>query len=209
MARKRARGAGRKPRGEFRGKTAMLTHRITPTTRAALERAAAKNDRSLSQEVESRLDHSIRRDRNSGRGLHIRALGEAVMLTAQCIERATEKHWNEDAFTGEALRRAVEFLITHFAPRGTPALPASIKAAAAKRPDRTGDAYPSSAGVGVTEAGQVISWIESWNFRTIDEVERINRSIVGAHFPDEWYAHEQLFRELGSGWKRAQSKEKH
>jgi hypothetical protein len=173
-----------------------------------LERASSKNDRSLSQEVESRLDLSIRKERNSGRGRHLRALGEAVMLVAQCVERATEKHWNEDAFTGEALRRAVESLISHFAPRGTPVIPASIREAAAKRPDQTGDAYRRSAGVGVTEAGRVITWIESWNFRTIDEVERINRSI-GSHFPEEWYAHEQLFRELKSGWKGAQVREKH
>jgi hypothetical protein len=174
-----------------------------------LERAASKNDRSLSQEVESRLDLSIRKDRNTGRKRHVRALGEAIMLVAQCVERATEKHWNEDAFTGEALRRAVESLISHFAPRRTPVMPASIREAAAKRPEQTRDAYRSSTGVGVTEAGQVISWIESWNFRTIDEVERINRSTAGSYFPEDWYAHEQLFRELGSGWKGAQARRKH
>ena len=42
MAKKRAPGAGRKPRGEFKGKSATLTTRITSETRAALDRAAQK-----------------------------------------------------------------------------------------------------------------------------------------------------------------------
>jgi hypothetical protein len=46
MVGKRAPGAGRKPRGEFRGKTATLTTRITPKTRAALERASRNSGRS-------------------------------------------------------------------------------------------------------------------------------------------------------------------
>jgi len=56
MARKRAPGGGRKPAGEFKGKSATITTRVTPATRAALEQAASANGRSLSQEIESRLD---------------------------------------------------------------------------------------------------------------------------------------------------------
>jgi hypothetical protein len=203
MARKRAPGAGRKPRGEFRGKSATLATRITPGTRAALDRAARKSGRSLSQEVESRLDLSIRRDRNSDRGNHIRALGETVMLVVGCIERATEKHWNEDAFTGEAVRRGVEFLISHFAPRGIQITPKSIEEAVAKG---AGEAYRNPASVGHSESGRVISWIESWNFRSVEEL--IARKMPGVHVPDEWYAHQQLFRELGSGLERARTTEK-
>ena len=42
MRRKRAPGAGRKPRGEFKNKSRTLTTRITAATREALERAAKK-----------------------------------------------------------------------------------------------------------------------------------------------------------------------
>jgi hypothetical protein len=156
----------------------------------------------LSQEVEYRLRVSIGSERKN-RGTHVRALGEAVMLVAQCIERATEKPWNEDAFTGEALRCGIEFLISHFAPRGPQVTPKSIEEAAAKR---AGERYRSPAGVGGAETGRVISWIESWSFRTLDEIT--GSAIPGLHIPDEWYVHEGLLRDLGSGLERARAWEK-
>src|SRR5262245_32519160 len=103
MAGKRAPGAGRKPRGEFKGKTETLTTRITPQTRAELERAAKKSRRSLSQEVEHRLDYSIRRDYEHNRDRHVRGLAEAIAILAHWVERATQKRWIDDSFTAEAL----------------------------------------------------------------------------------------------------------
>jgi hypothetical protein len=209
MATKRAPGAGRKPRGEFQGKSKVLTTRITPETRAALERAAAKGKRSLSQEVEHGLRTYLALIQHNPKRRHdIRALGEAVMLVAQYIERATEQRWSEDAFTGEALRQGCGTLIAHFAPRGTLVTPRTIKEAATRLPSNAAETYSDAAGVGVTEAGKVITSIESWNFRTLQEVQASTRAIPGAYFPDEWLRHEQLFRELGSGWKRAQGSEK-
>jgi hypothetical protein len=203
VVRIRAPGAGRKPEGEFQGKSATLATRITASTRAALERAAGKSGRSLSQEVEARLVLSIRKDRHKDHRTQIRALGEAIMLMAQCVERATEKHWTEDAFTGEAVRQGATFLISHFAPRGTHVTPKTIQEAAVRG---AGEAYSNPTRVGEVEAGRVISWIESWNFRTIQELE-VARKMPGVHVPDEWYAHEQLFRELGSGLNRARGME--
>jgi hypothetical protein len=92
MARKRAPGAGRKPRGEFKGKSATLTTRITPETRAAMESAAQKSGRSLSQEVERRLIDSVRNERN--RRSDVRALNEAIAIVAEKVEIATGKQWN-------------------------------------------------------------------------------------------------------------------
>src|SRR5262245_22340666 len=137
MVRHRRPGGGRKPRGEFRGKSATLTTRITPETRAALERAAAKSDRSLSQEVEARLNLSLRKERTTD-ARHIRALGEAVMLIARYIERATKKPWNRDANTGQAVRQGCDLLISHFAPRGLPTTQATVAEAAARRPGSEG-----------------------------------------------------------------------
>jgi hypothetical protein len=207
MAKKRAPGAGRKPRGEFKGKSAVLTTRITPETRTALERAAEKGKRSLSQEVEHGLRWYLStRKRAPERDDHIRALGEAVTLVAQYIERATKQKWNEDAFTGEALRQGCTSLIAHFAPRGTPVTPRPIKEAASRLPGNAAETYSDASGVGVIEVGKVIASIESWNFRTLEQVQASTRG--GAYFPDEWYTCEQLFRGLGSGWKRAKGRKK-
>jgi hypothetical protein len=89
MARKRAPGAGRKPRGEFKGKSATLTTRIMPETRAAMQRAAQKSGRSLSQEVERRLNDSVLNDRN--RRSDVRALVEAIAIVSEKVEIATGK----------------------------------------------------------------------------------------------------------------------
>jgi hypothetical protein len=203
MARKRAPGAGRKPRGPFQGKSATLTTRITAKTRAALDRAAQKSGRSLSQEVERRLDQSlsINRDRRPD----VRALGEAIAMLLQSIERATNSLWRDDAFTCSALQHGIEAMMVHFGPRETPTVPPSVKTAAAEMPPALAERYSSPKGVGETEAGRVITWIESWNFRDIAD-SHLARNI-GARFPDEWEAHWRLLRDLGSGWKRAQSKD--
>jgi hypothetical protein len=202
MVRKRGPGGGRKPRGEFKGKTATLTTRITPTTRGALESAARKSDRSLSQEVEYRLDQSLLKNRDR-RG-DILALAEAIAMLLQCVERATKAHWQDDGFTCRALQHGIEFLLSHFGARETLAVPPGVKGAAAEMPPALAKRYSSAKGVGVTEAGRVITWIETWNFNDIGVSYRASHSIPGAHFPDEWHKHWRLLQHLESGWKRAQ-----
>jgi TraY domain len=211
LAKKRAPGAGRKPRGEFKGKTATLTTRITPETRAALERAAEKTNRSLSQEVEHRLDYSIRRDYEHNRNRHIRGLAEAIAILTHWVERATQKRWIDDPFTAEALRRGIEFLVFHFGAPGTPEVPAevpaSVKDAAARVPLQARDQSMTPAGVGHAEAGGLISWIEM----NLNEGGRLSRSSPTPpeflkprkyYVPHEWYLYSQLFSDMGSGWAR-------
>jgi hypothetical protein len=204
LTRKRAPGAGRKPRGEFPGKTATLTTRITPKTRRDLERAAQESGRSLSQEVEHRLDGSIRRDRDHKRKRHVRALAEAVALVTERVEGATEKRWLDDPFTGDALRHAIEFLVFHFAPHGALEVPAKVEAAAARMPPQARDKYLNPTEVGQHEAGWLISWIEM----DLNQGGRLLRpkppSRPESRVPDEWYTYAQLFSDLGSGWARAQ-----
>jgi hypothetical protein len=210
LARKRAPGAGRKPRGDFSKKTAAITTRVTAATKGALERAAQKSGRSLSQEIEHRLDVSIRRDREFARQGHIRALAEAIALVAERVERATEKDWRNDPFTSEALRHAVEFFLFHFAAQGTPEVPASVKATAARMPPEARDGFLTPSGVGHTEAGWLISWIEM----DLDQRARLSwRTLPSPHLeksyvPDEWWVFAKLFKELGSGWAGNKSKEK-
>ena len=209
MARKRAPGAGRKPRGDFKGKTATLTTRITSETRAALDRAARKSNRSLSQEVEHRLNGSIRRDRDHNRHRHVRGLAETIAILTDWVEEATQKRWIDDPFTAEALRRAIEFLVFHFGAPGPPQVPASVKDAAARMPPQARDQSMTPAGVGHAAAGGLISWIEM----NLNEGGRLSRPFVTDphkfdpskfYVPQEWYLYSQLFSDMGSGWARHQ-----
>jgi len=186
MAKKRAPGAGRKPRGDFTGKTATLTTRITAETRAAMERAAQKSGRSLSQDVERRLVDSVRNERN--RRSDIRALAEAIAIVAEKVEKATGKHWLQDASTGEELRRGIDVLVRHFAPHG--ARPRVLPEAS------EGDRGPTS--VGESEALKVITMIEylyGW------DKNYLQRLVVS----DELYRYLHILRDLGSGGERAKA----
>ena len=57
-----SRKRGPQPRGPFHHKRQTLTTRITRDTRRGLDMAAHANDRSLSQEVELRLERSLAQD---------------------------------------------------------------------------------------------------------------------------------------------------
>ena len=193
MPRKRAPGAGRKPRGEFKGKSATLTTRTTPETRAAMERAAQKNGRSLSQEVERRLYDSARNERS--RRSDVRALAEAVAIVTEKVELATGKQWLQDAFTGDALRRGIEVLVRHFAPHSARVIPPKVEEAAARVLPEASERDRSPSRVGEIEAFKVITMIE--HFGGWDR-QRVVMS-------DELYRYLQILRNLGSGAERTQA----
>ena len=130
--RKRAPGAGRKPKGEFAGKSATITTRIRPDTREALEKVARANRRSLSQEVEFRLRAGLLSTDAQRRN---QALTHSIARMAEAIEKGTGQSWLEDFFTSLALRSAIEAFIFHFAPistDATAAVPSKIEEEAAK-----------------------------------------------------------------------------
>jgi hypothetical protein len=193
MPRKRAPGAGRKPLGEFKGKTATLTTRITPETRAALERAAKKSRLSLSQLVERRLDDSVLNDRNQRSD--VRALVEAIAIVAEKVEIATGKHWLQDAFTGDALRRGIEVLVRHFAPHSARVIPPKVEEAAARVLPEASERDRSPSRVGEIEASKVITMIEHFGGR---DTRRMVMS-------DELYRYLRILRHLGSGAERTQA----
>jgi len=196
MAKKRAPGAGRKPRGDYKGKSATLTTRITPETRAAMDRAAQKSGRSLSQEVERRLIDSVRNERN--RRSDVRALAEAVAIVAEKVEIATGKQWLQDAFTGEALRRGIEVLVRHFAPHGARVIPPNVEEAAARVLPEASERDRSPTRVGENEAFRVITMIEFFWGQDRNYVQRVVKS-------DELYRYLQILRDLGSGAERTQA----
>ena len=190
MARKELARGGRRPRGEYRGNSKILTVRVRPELRIALERAAKKHHRSLSQEMQRGLDAWV--GRYNDPKLHIGALATAITLLVEGIERRTGKHWHKDVLTGEALRHGIDLLIFHFAPTRqdgmSMSIPLRFEEAKEMPPDIRG-----AADLGTSEAGMVITLIEN--------APALNKPPLGLAFTDErglW----QILRDLGSGWER-------
>ena len=192
MPRKRAPGAGRKPQGEFRGNSAVLTVRIRPELRMELARLAKQRGHSLSQEVQSGLKTWVGRNPKP----HIAALAHAVILLVERIEAVTKRRWVRDKFTGEAVRHGIEYLAFHFAPfpDSPPAIPPDVEKSAAKMPPQNGERHRTPAGFGEDQAGLLIAMIE--NAPAILKPS-------GLQFLDK-HGHWQVLRDLGSGFERNQ-----
>ena len=169
--RKRAPGGGTKPRGPFKGKSATLTTRITPETRAELERSAKEQGRSLSQEVEARL----RDFANQNRPRHIRAFADAISILVTDIESRTGMSCLDDPFTADAVRQAISALMLRLIPvsDAPPSPPPKIKATVAKLPSLTGFMNPISLGELVYEG----------LIRSIEEAALSNYETSGLSYP--------------------------
>ena len=89
---------GARPRGPFEGKRKTLTTRITEKTRESLEKAAQEADRSLSQEIELRLEQSFLEDGFLG-GPENATAAKLVGPILQDPEVRTGKSWREDKNT--------------------------------------------------------------------------------------------------------------
>jgi hypothetical protein len=168
---------------------ATLTTRVMPETRAAMERAAQKSGRSLSQEVERRLNDSVLNERN--RRSDVRALAEAIAIVTEKVEIATGKRWLQDAFTGDALRHGIEVLVRHFAPHGARVIPPNVEEAAAKVRPEASERDRSPTRIGENEAFKVITMIEH-------QLQHVVMS-------DELYRYLRILRDLGSGAERTQA----
>jgi hypothetical protein len=147
MRRKRARGGGRKPQGEFAGKLATFSTRITAETRRALDEAARRSGRSLSQHVEYLLRRALQKPTGEPHDL---ALAQAVALLAAYVERDAGERWLDDPFTGMALLHAVEAFLLRLTPvaEGPPAVPAAVENAAARMPPAFAAEFRTPSGFG-------------------------------------------------------------
>jgi hypothetical protein len=170
MARKRAPGAGRKPEGPFKGKSATFTTRITQDTREALELAAEKSGRSISQVAENYLRAALKKPAGEPRN---RALADLVELVAEDVEEATGRSWLEDSFTCQALRLSIEALVLHFAPDPTAGFPVppAIEARATKMSAEIGETFRRPTGFAQILAYHLIARLEQ---------------SVSESLPDEW-----------------------
>ena len=167
MVRKRAPGGGRKPQGEFAGKSENLTTRITPQLREGLEREAARNNASLSQEVERRLRDSLdmpRKLEQTWGPAHVGGLARLISRAVQGIEMSTGRRWCDDPFTGQAAQAAIEILLGRLLPEGKLDVPEEVERSAqalarVAPPDRV-EFYRQPDGVGSAVAFGLINQLE-------------------------------------------------
>jgi hypothetical protein len=110
----RRRGRPALPKGA--GKRHALGLRVTAECRKALEEAAASSGRSISQEIEFRLERSLQQDAAFGgremAGLFLMMSGAAALICA----RRGAKAWSSDSETFLAIRAAWRGLIDQAAP---------------------------------------------------------------------------------------------
>jgi hypothetical protein len=110
------------PKGPFENKRYTLTTRITEDTRRALEAAAQRSGRSLSQEIEGRLEQSLRDSQNENLrfgDLFAQNLFQLMAAVLPFIEARTGSSWHSDYDTFSLATRAWDKLIAAIEPEQT------------------------------------------------------------------------------------------
>ena len=110
---------GRPPLGPDEGKRSVLNARITTRLRANLEMAAAETGRSLSQEIEFRLEQSFLREtaqHEAFGGEHVDALMRVLGNAVRLIEATGGKKWQEDRETFTWVKATIEKLLDALGP---------------------------------------------------------------------------------------------
>lgn len=134
--------AGRKPSAT--AKTAYFSTRLDDATRDRLEREAAKSGHSLSREIQSRLAESLN-EKNAWGASHVRDFARLAMHLANGVEATTGRPWNEDQFTFEALKRALEISMALLNPATELVVPPHLKEMEQLVPEHTTPAGIGSA----------------------------------------------------------------
>ena len=121
----RQKKAGR-PRG--RAKPSVLSVRITKHMRELLRQAAWENKRSLSREVEARLDYTLGRYGKGGHDLppHLKPLVDAFAFTARYIEMRCGCRWHENRLISRELPKAISRVMVEFSPAAEDVIPPKI-----------------------------------------------------------------------------------
>jgi hypothetical protein len=112
---------GRAPKGEYAGKTEVMSFRITPDTKTALRTAAATSGRSLSQEAEHRLRRGLDEEEAISRLWGDVKTSAMLRLAAQVVQslgtvRDTKVHWTADAELFDAAINAIAETLKLFRP---------------------------------------------------------------------------------------------
>jgi hypothetical protein len=130
--------------------------------RAALQRAADRAKKSVSQYAEHLLKVGLKKPTHTHQ-LRNQALGQAIACLAENIEGSTGKSWREDPFAGQALTHAVSSLLQKFTPTTPEQLepPMAVEVAAARMPTEFAQLYRTAAGHGYIAAHAMIAELES------------------------------------------------
>jgi hypothetical protein len=105
-------------------KTGVLSLRIDPGIRSRLEAAAAENGRSLTQEIEDRLQRTFQADDSrqhvfAGFGSRqnfavCRLIGDLMVH----VSAAAGRSWISDAWTADQVRQGIDYLLRQLRPAG-------------------------------------------------------------------------------------------
>jgi len=117
---------GRPPRGEYTDKRKTLSTRITSGLRDRLDKSADESGRSLSQEIEFRLDRSFRDEDAYYREFGDKSLYMTMRwfaLTLDEAEQITEKPWKKDKETYRIATNALWTMLRKGLRKGLPAPP--------------------------------------------------------------------------------------
>jgi plasmid stability protein len=114
-------GRGRAPKGEYAGKTEVMSFRLTPDTKAALRRAAATSGRSLSQEAEHRLRRGLDEEEAISKLWGDVKTSAMLRLAAQVVQsvgttRDTKVHWTADVKVFDSAIEAIAGTLKLFRP---------------------------------------------------------------------------------------------
>jgi len=115
---------GRKPRGNYKQKSAVFSTRIRADTKAALEAAAKEQGHSLSQEAERRLRRSFDEDRGlfeklgGRRNYAVLRLIAALMGTVSNPYYSPETSWLDDRRLFDQLVKMVDTVFAELRPLG-------------------------------------------------------------------------------------------
>jgi len=107
---------GRPPKGPYHGKSKTLSTRITAELRSRLEEAAGATGRSLSQEIEFRLERSFEKAADFGGVLNsitLQTMGEFLHK----LETATGRPWRADPVVFDMAREIAFSVLEYFGPR--------------------------------------------------------------------------------------------
>jgi hypothetical protein len=109
---------------------APVTIRLDPKIRAGLIRESKRRKRTLSSEIEARLQESLRdpdtKEKAFGKSPD-RDLAFLIVKLAQHVRAATGKSWRKDRFSFEAFRVAIQILLANLAPPDDPEVPQMIR----------------------------------------------------------------------------------
>jgi TraY domain len=169
--RKRAPGGGRKPKGPIGGNASWFQARITEDLRVSLERAAAENGRSLSQEAQVRLKESFDLPAELQKAWGPPEVKELAQLVSRVVrsvqtsvgadpfETAGDLAWHRNPFTHAAVRTAIETLLAHHKPEGSFGIPPEVKKRAQFVDPEHADAMTTPESVGLSCAFGLLSQI--------------------------------------------------